>query len=55
MGSSLKSLFNGRIETTFYETWVLEWLRGPRGGTKLLGGFTLAPFGFPISFLTPKG
>jgi hypothetical protein len=46
---------NGRIETTFYEILVLEWLRALQGGKKPLGGFLSAPFGFPISFPTPKG
>jgi hypothetical protein len=46
---------NGRIETTFYDILALEWLRALQGGKKPLGGFTSAPFGFPISFPTPKG
>jgi hypothetical protein len=43
------------METTFYEILVLEWFRALQGGKKPPGGFTLAPFGFSISFPTPKG
>jgi hypothetical protein len=43
------------METTFYEILGLEWLRVLQGGKKPPGGFTSAPFGFPISFPTPKG
>jgi hypothetical protein len=46
---------NGRIKTTFYRILALEWLRVLQGGKEPLGGFISAPFGFPISFLTPKG
>jgi hypothetical protein len=54
-GIFLYSFINGRIETIFYETLVLEWFRGPQGGKTPSGGFISTPFGFPISFLTPKG
>jgi hypothetical protein len=47
--------YNGRIEIIFYKTLGLEWFMGPLGGKKPLGGFISAPFGFPISFPTPKG
>jgi hypothetical protein len=42
------------METTFYEILGLEWFRALLGGKKPLGGFTSAPFGFSISFPTPK-
>jgi hypothetical protein len=53
-GIPLQNFINGRIETIFYETSVLEWFRGPQGGKNLSEASYRPLLDFPFHFQLQK-